>query len=139
VHVEGADRLVRRDILDALALRIMLALRTDDHDSARVAAKALQTLYDGKPRLDSSEEIGRYGLSEVIAGMAAADAGRSSDANAHYAAARHALSPLARNSSYWRILDPWVRLSLLTGDMPEAVRVQRQLARYGYVPLFPWP
>ncbi|HEV2608144.1 MAG TPA: toll/interleukin-1 receptor domain-containing protein, partial [Xanthomonadaceae bacterium] len=105
-HVAGADRLVRRDILDALALRVMLALRSGDHDGTRLAANALQALYNGKTTPDSAEEIGRYGLSEVIAGMAAADAGRSSDANAHYAAARRALAPLANHSTYWRILDP---------------------------------
>ena len=138
-HIASADRFVRRDILDALALRIMLALRTGDHSAAGIAASAQQALYSGKAVPDSSEEIGRYGLSEVIAGMAATDAGRPSDASAHYAAARRALAPAVRNSSYWRILDPWVRLSLLTGDLAEAARVQRQLSGYGYVPLFPWP
>ena len=138
-HVAGADRLVRRDLLDALSLRVMMALRAGDHDGIRLAANALQSLYDGKAKLDSSEQIGRYGLSEVIAGMAAADAGLPSDANAHYAAARRALAPAVHNSSYWRILDPWVRLSLLTGDATEAMRVQAQLKSYGYVPLFPWP
>ena len=71
--------------------------------------------------------------------MAAADAGRTSDANAHYAAARRVLAPAARNSSYWRILDPWARLSSLTGDLTEAARVESQLKSYDYVPLFPYP
>ena len=138
-HVAGADRFVRRNILDALALRVMLALRSGDHGSVRLAAHSLRLLYNGKATPDSAEEIGRYGLGEVIAGMAAADAGRRSDANVHYAAARRALAPLAHSSSYWRILDPWARLSLLTGDHAEAARVQAQLKGYGYDPLFPWP
>ncbi len=138
-HVEGANRFVRRDLLDALSLRAMLALRSGDHDAAGIAANALQVLYNGKTTPDASEELGRYGLSEVIAGMVAANTGRPSDANAHYAAAHRALTPLARNSRYWRILDPWVRLSLLTGDLTEAARVQAQLKSYGYIPLFPWP
>jgi tetratricopeptide (TPR) repeat protein len=138
-HVEGANRFVRRDLLDALSLRVMLALRAGDRDATGIAANALQVLYNGKTAPDASEELGRYGLSEVIAGMVAADAGRPSDAKAHYAAAHRALAPLARNSSYWRILDPWVRLSSLTGDLAETARVQAQLKSYGYVPLFPWP
>lgn len=64
-------------------------------------------------------------------------AGRPADAQAHYAAARLALTPLAHHSSYWRVLDPWVRLSLLTGDTDEAARVQKQLADFGYLPLMP--
>jgi tetratricopeptide (TPR) repeat protein len=138
-QVAGADRLVRREMLDAFALRGMLALQTGDHYAAGNAAAALLALYQGKPALDSSEEIGRYARSELIAGMAAADAGRPADATGHYGAARRALAPLAPSSSYWRVLDPWVRLSLLTGDVGEAKRVQGQLASYGYVPLFAWP
>ncbi len=139
VYIEGANRFVRRDILDALSLRVMLALRAGDHGTARVAADTLQSLYKGTSMPDSSEEIGRYAQSEVIVGMVAANAGQPVDANAHYAAARRVLAPVAHNSSYWRILDPWVRLSLLTGDATEAARVQAQLKLYGYVPLFPWP
>ena len=138
-HVAAADRSVRRDILDALALRVLLALRAGDHGAAVRAASALQALYDDKSTPDSSEEIGRYGLSEIIAGMVAANAGPSSDANRHYAAARRVLASAARNSSYWRILDPWARVSLLAGDATEAARIERQLAGYGYVPLIPWP
>ncbi|MEO8742866.1 MAG: toll/interleukin-1 receptor domain-containing protein [Lysobacteraceae bacterium] len=143
-HVEDSDRLVRRDLLDALSLRIMLALRTDDLDTARVAANALQALYQKKTTLNSSEEIGRYGLSQIIAGMAASvaapsNANQHADANSHYAAARAALIPVTPNSRYWRVLDPWVRLSLLTGNVAEATRVQGQLRNMGYVPRFPWP
>ena len=138
MHVAGSDRSFRRDILDALSLRIMLALRDGDHRGAQSAAEAMQSLYRGKPLSDSAEEVGRYALSEVLAGMVATDAGRESDANTHYAAARRALAPQASRSSYWRILDPWARLSLLTGDPTEAARAQRLLASDGYVPLFGW-
>jgi hypothetical protein len=138
-RVESADRLVRRNIIDALSLRSMLALQSGDRDTAHVASKALQALYQDKTSLDSAEEIGRYGLSELIAGMVASAADEHADATIHFVAARRALAPLAHNSRYWRILDPWVRLSLLTGDQSEATRVQGQLTSYGYFPLFPWP
>jgi hypothetical protein len=49
------------------------------------------------------------------------------------------LEPLARNSRYWRVLDPWLRLALLSGDAAESGRVAAQLSADGYVPLFPWP
>jgi tetratricopeptide (TPR) repeat protein len=140
-HTETQDRHVRRDLLDASTLRIMLALQLNDRAAARAAADALQALDRGKETTapSSAEDAGRYGLSQVAAGMAAAATGRQSDAETRFAAARRALEPLARTSRYWRVLDPWVRLSLLTGDAAEADRVEAQLSGYGYVPLFPWP
>lgn len=138
-HVEGEDRYVRRDLLDAFSLRIMLALQGNDRGPAHDAANALQALYKKNAALNSAEEIGRYALSQIAAGMAAAAAGRRADADACLSAARAALAPLARDSHYWRILDPWARLSLLSGDAAEAKRVKAQLSGYGYVALFPWP
>ena len=87
----------------------------------------------------SAQDAGRYGLSQVAAGMAAAAAGRQSDADLYFSAARQVLEPLAGKSSYWRVLDPWARLSRLSGNTVEADRVEKQLSSYGYVPLFPWP
>ena len=138
-HVEGANRLVLRDMIDVLTLRIMLSLRGGDHASAHAAAKALQTLYRGQLQLDSPEAAGRYALGEVMIGMAAADADRPADATSHFIAARRQLAPLLRGSRYWRVLDPWTRVSLLAGEQTEGARVQAQLAALGYVPLMPWP
>jgi hypothetical protein len=138
-YAEGADRFIRRDALDALALRIQLALLGADHGSAAVAANSLQALYKDKATLDSADEIGRYGLSELLLGMVAAQSGKPTDADSHYAAARRALAKPAHSSRFWRILDPWLRLTLLGGDADEATRVRQQLASYGYIPLFPWP
>ncbi len=139
-HAEAQDRHVRRDLLDAGTLRIMLALQGNDRAAARAAADALHALDRSKEATPgSAEDAGRYGLSQVAAGMAAAATGRQSDAEVYFSAARRVLEPLARNSRYWRILDPWVRLSLLTGDQAEADRAKASLAGYGYVPLFAWP
>lgn len=138
-RVANSNREALRDVLETLTLRIALARRMGDHAAALRAAAALQAIYQGQVAPDTPEGIGRYGLSEVVVGMVAADAGRPADAQAHYAAARRALAPLAQHSSYWRVLDPWVRLSLLSGDTDEAARVQKQLADQGYVPLLPWP
>jgi len=138
-RVEGSNRSARRDILETLVLRVMLALHMGDHAEALLAANALQAMYRGKATPDTPEAIGRYGLSEVLTGMVAAAAGRPADANAHYSVARRVLAPLVRSSRYWRVLDPWVRVALLTGNQGEATRVQAQLASFGYVPLMPWP
>lgn len=138
VHVEGANRLVRRDMIDVLTMRVALALRTGDHASAHASSDALQALYQGRLDADSPEAVGRYASSEVMTGMAAVYAGQPAAATAHFNAARRALTPLVRSSSYWRVLDPWVRLSLLRGDHAEAARVRAQLAGFGYVPLIPW-
>lgn len=137
-QVESADRYVRRDLIEAFSMRIMLALPGNDRESARDAANALRALYDKNIAMNSAEEVGRYAMSQIAVGMAAGASSRS-DADAYFGAARQALAPLARDSHYWRILDPWVRLSLLTGDVAEAKRVKAQLAGYGYVALFPWP
>jgi hypothetical protein len=117
----------------------MLALHDGDAATARVAADALLRIYGPEPVLESPEEVGRYGMSEVLAGMAAAAAGDSAAAQSHYAVAAHTLASLARDSHYWRILDPWARLSLLTGDAVEATRARALLSEQGYVPLLPWP
>lgn len=139
VHVEGANRLVRRDMIEALTMRVALALQTGDHASARATAEALQALYQGRLEPDSPEAVGRYAFSRVMSGLAAADAGRPAAATVYFNAAYRALAPLVRSSSYWRVLDPWVRLSILRRDHAEAARVQAQLAGFGYVPLVPWP
>ena len=136
---KAQNRHVRRDLLDAISLRIVLALQFNDRVSAGAAVDALRAPYDKEVTLTSAEDVGRYSLSRVTAGMAMSVAGKSPETDAFFAAARHALEPYARTSGYWRILDPWLRLSLLTGDGAEAERVKTQLTGYGYVPLFPWP
>ena len=138
-HAEGANRLIRRDMIDVFTLRIMLSLHDGDHASTVAAAHALQTLYQGQLQLDSPEAVGRYALGEVMIGMAATDAGRPGDAAAHFTAARRQLAPFVRGSRYWRVLDPSARLALLAGKQAEGARIQAQLAGFGYVPLMPWP
>jgi tetratricopeptide (TPR) repeat protein len=139
-HAQEQDRHVRRDLLDAGALRMLLALQRGDVAAAGAAAEGLHALDLGKAAAPTSaEDAGRQALSLVAGGMAAAAAGRRSDADVYFAAARRVLEPLARNSRYWRVLDPWLRLALLSGDAAESGRVAAQLSADGYVPLFPWP
>ncbi|MFC5526022.1 TIR domain-containing protein [Rhodanobacter ginsengisoli] len=138
-HVKSANRFVRRDIIDVLTLRAMLALQGGDHASTLAAANALQAQSQGQSPLDSPEAVGRHALAEVLIGMAATDAGRPADATAHFSAARRLLTPRVHGSRYWRVLDPWARLSLLAGDPAEGTRVQAQLTGFGYVPSMPWP
>jgi len=138
-QAEAQDRHVRRDLLDAGSLRIMLALQDNDRATARAEAQALHALDRSKETAPTSgEDAGRYGLSQVAAGMAEAAAGRQSDADVYFSAARRVLEPLAAKSRYWRVLDPWARLSRLSGDPAEAGRVETQLSAFGYVPLFSW-
>lgn len=133
------DQNIRRDIIDAQSLRVMLALHDGDDVLADKTAMALQALYLGKQAPTSMADIGRMGMGEILAGMAAAVAGRPAAADARYASARRMLAEPASHSRYWRILDPWARLLLLTGDAAEATRVKALLSSYGYAPLFPWP
>jgi len=136
---QAQNRNVRRDLFDAASLRIMLGLQTNNRATARAGAEALRALDPGNEATPvSAQDTGRYGLSLVAAGMAAAAVNRQSEADVYFSAARLVLEPLAGNSSYWRVLDPWARLSRLSGNPVEADRVEKQLAGYGYVPLFPW-
>jgi tetratricopeptide (TPR) repeat protein len=139
VQTEAQNRKVRRDLFDAASLRILLALQGNDRANARAGAEALRALDAGDEATSTSaQEAGRYALSQVAAGMAATAVMRKSDADVYFSAARRVLEPLAGKSSYWRVLDPWARLSRLSGNAVEADRVERQLSGYGYVPLFPW-
>lgn len=138
-RVQGADRLVRRELLDGIVLRGLLALHDGDTATSRQVAAQLQGLYAGSERPDSAEEIGRYALGQLVVGMGIADAGHADEAAAHFSAAQRVLQPLAGDSRYWRVLDPWVRVSLLTGNPAAAAQAQARLAGEGYVPLFPWP
>lgn len=45
----------------------------------------------------------------------------------------------APDSHFWRLLDPWLRLCLLTGDATHARIAFDRLNASGYVPLEPWP
>lgn len=140
-HGDDQDRYRRRDLLDAGTLRILLALHAGDDAAARAAAGELHVAEDvardGVPT--SAEDAGRLALSQIAVGMAAATAGRHSDAEAHYASARRVLEPWVKASRYWRVLDPWLRVARAAGDGAEATRVESVLAADGYVPLFPWP
>ncbi len=133
------NRNVRRDVIHAQSLRVMLSLHDGDRALADKTLRALRKLYQGRAASDSTFEPGLYGMSQVIEGMAEAAAGRSFQAEVYYAEANRALASRAGDSRYWRILDPWVRLSLLRGDAAEAARAQAILSDSGYVPLFAWP
>ena len=137
-EAEAEDRRVRRDLLDAASLRILLALQDGDDAAARAAANALHTLDRKEATTNSAEDAGRYASSQIAAGMAAAAAGRQADADGYFSTARRVLEPLAPKSRYWRVLDPWARLALLSGNVTETERVRTQLSGYGYVPLFAW-
>ncbi|HEX3122839.1 MAG TPA: hypothetical protein VHQ21_06010 [Rhodanobacteraceae bacterium] len=138
-QTKDQNRKVRRDLFDAASLRILLALQDNDRANAHAGAEALRALDAGDEATSTSaQEAGRYALSQVAAGMAATAVMRKSDADVYFSAARRVLEPLAGKSSYWRVLDPWARLSRLSGNAVEADRVERQLSGYGYVPLFPW-
>lgn len=137
--LEKQNHLVRRDMLNARQLAVWLAMRDKNLPATRLASAALLAMYQDAKAPNTPEDIGRYGLSQVLAGQSEAALGQPVQARAQFAAARKALEPLARQSSYWRILDPWLRLSLLSGDTVEADRVSALLKSQEYVPVFPWP
>jgi hypothetical protein len=56
-----------------------------------------------------------------------------------WAQAHELLAARAATSHNWRVLDPWLRLCLLTGDGAHARIAIDRLNASGYVPLEPWP
>ena len=58
---------------------------------------------------------------------------------AAWAEARALLAVRARDSRYWRVLDPWLRLCRFTGNAADAKVAMDRLNASGYVPLQPWP
>jgi hypothetical protein len=56
-----------------------------------------------------------------------------------WAQAHSLLATRAADSRNWRVLDPWLRLCLLTGDTANARIASDRLNASGYVPLEPWP
>lgn len=137
--IQGQDSHIKRDIIIARQTAIWLALHENDLVSASKSADALADLYRDAKQPDTPEDSGRYGLSQVLIGEVHAALGKSAQAEEHYAAARRRLKPLVNHTRYWQVLDPWVRLSLLTGDATEADRARALLAGQGYAPIFPWP
>jgi len=136
---QAQDRYVRRDALDALTLRMRLALQAGERDTVRKLAVSMQALQARIAKPYAPEEIGRYGANQVEAGIGALFDDNQASADAHFSAARDILSSAAGSSSYWRVLDPWTRLLALAGNESEALRLKRQLADSGYVPLVAWP
>jgi tetratricopeptide (TPR) repeat protein len=59
--------------------------------------------------------------------------------SAAWSEARVLLAGRAQGSRYWRLLDPWLRLCRLTGDVAHAKTAMDRLNASGYVPLQPWP
>ncbi len=53
--------------------------------------------------------------------------------------ARNALSAQVDGSAYDLVLDPWVRVLLLSGELDQAAQVSARLSASGYRPLVPWP
>jgi hypothetical protein len=133
------NRIVRRDVIQAQTLSAQVVLQEGDRAAADRVARALQLLLEQEDAAPTGSQSGFLGISQVTLAMADAAAGRSAKAEARFAAAHAALAPRVADSRYWRVLDPWVRLSLLRGDAAEAARVQALLSSMGYVPLFDWP
>lgn len=135
----ASDRYIYRYIQFTRQLELFMALRAGDLSSARKTSAALMSSQLSGDTAMPLQDIGRKALSDVLAGMVDRAEGRHADALAHFEAARHLLRPIAQTSTYWRILDPWIRASVLAGHAADSRRARAVLARAGYVPLYPWP
>ncbi len=136
---ESVNRYLQRAQLDALALQATLAARGHDAEISKVFKSSSHLLQDDKITMHSAEETGRYATALIAVATAEAAVGSKFGAKSSLAAARKLLAPLQDDSRYWRILDPWIRLSLLSGNDAVARRSMAKLRGFGYVPLFPWP
>lgn len=134
------ERYLRRVLSRAWLLRAEIALRRGDLQEAMQAATSSLTEARYKTPLGSIDDDSMAAQADAMLVQGNVQQmqspGRSPSA---WAAARALLATRAADSRYWRILDPWLRLCRLTGDVTHARIALDRLNASGYVPLQPWP
>lgn len=124
----------------AWRLRAMLALQAGHHKAASTAA---QRALDEAGRDTATGAVDDEALADRADALLTAgtiEQAQLPDAIPPGWAQAHALlATRAPGSHYWRLLDPWLRACLLTGDDAGARVALERLNASGYVPLQPWP
>ncbi len=121
-------------------LRARLALRQGHLDAAEAAAQRslAEARNETAPQAVDDGSLADQADALLMLGMA--QRARSPNQQpAAWAQARALLASRVQDSRYWRLLDPWLRVCLLTGDTATARVALDRLDSSGYVPLQPWP
>lgn len=123
----------------AWRLRAVIALQGGHHTMAGAAAKrAVDEATGAASDLANDEALADRADALLTAGTV--EQARLPDTLPQSWAEAHALlAKRAPGSHYWRVLDPWLRACLLTGDDAGARVALERLNASGYVPLQPWP
>lgn len=122
-------------------LSAQIAWRRGNLQSASEAAgRALAEAQDEtvKDAVEAADALADQANALVLLGMLQQAKSPGSHPPA-WAQAHDLLAARATESRNWRVLDPWLRLCLLTGDTANARIAMDRLNASGYVPLEPWP
>lgn len=135
-----ADRQLHRVLSHGLLLRARIAWHSGDLRAAMDAANRSLAESGKATTKDAVDDSSRADQADALLLLGAAQRLRSPATPPPAWAQAHALlAGRAPDSHYWRLLDPWLRLCLLTGDMTAARIASDRLNASGYVPQQPWP
>lgn len=132
---------IHRVLSHGWLLRARIAWRHgDDLQSATEAAEHAFTEARAETTRDAVDDGSLADRAEALLLLGTLQQSHSRDALPQaWVQAHELLATRARDSHYWRLLDPWLRACRLTGDDAGARVALDRLNASGYVPLQPWP
>jgi len=131
---------IHRVLSHGWLLRARIALARGDLRSAMEAAERSLSEARAATTKDAVDDGSLADRAEALLLLGTLQQVQSPDTLPEVWRQAHALlAPRARNSHYWRLLDPWLRACRLTGDDAGARIAIDRLNASGYVPLQPWP
>lgn len=134
------DRQIHRVLSRGWLLRARIAQSRGNPSAAAEAANHAIAEAREETTNDAIDDGSLADRAEALLVLGAQQQSQSSTTpRAAWTQAHALLATRASGSHYWRLLDPWVRLCLLTGDEAGARIALDRLNTSGYVPLQPWP
>lgn len=137
---QTSDRMVPQVLGLGWRVRARIALQQGDFPAAMAAAeKALGEARSAMPKGDVDDDS-LANEADALLVLGTVQQAQAPDVSPPaWPQARASLAARAPGSRYWHLLDPWVRLCLLTGNADCARTALERLNASGYVPLQPWP
>lgn len=109
------------------------------HDAAASAAQSLaEARNEAAPDMEGDSSLVDQANALLVVGFLQQVASPDEPPLA-WTQAHALLASRVADSHYWALLDPWLRVCLLTGDDAGAREALDRLNASGYVPLQPWP
>jgi hypothetical protein len=135
-----ANREISRVLSRGWLLRARIARHRGDSGAAmRAAEQSLAEVRKGMSK-NTVDDTALADQADALLILGTLQQAQSPDTTpAAWVEARTLLAARSRDSHYWRVLDPWLRLCRLLGDAAHAKVAMERLNASGYVPLQPWP